>query len=429
MGEVDALYRIYLHNLLAKHEVSKEGGRIAKYLGDGVLATFNARTGTDHAVNAASALIRKLSAKNSKISTRVVVHLGDVHLWSYSKEKKDSWLDPQGISVDILFRLSKLTPASHIMVTEEAVGKSGIVVGEHHYRTVAVRGVDCSVRIAMLGKDKTAIRDPHLKYEIDLRNSRETWDPTLNQMVGHMLRKDWTALENLIKNLKLPLSEHQRALVLYYRALSKGGQGVVKPDWKAVEDANDLLKQAIQLSPENPNFHLNVGYLLLMKEVENENSRRPLSRQSRANIVLAQEFSRNALHLRYEEGDWRSSSVRKVLNNMAYCHYLIAKRGVGKERTIEKAKGLKICEEIEQIRKLIPTNHDFETLDTWGVLLGLYSQSPSTLQKAYDMLVESQRLRKQVGEPSHLVAQHQMEVLKQLAIVKAKTKVNGSNSS
>lgn len=414
-GEIAALNRIFLHNVLARQEIVKESGSLVKYLGDGVLASFNLKKGARQALNAASSLIRQLSSKKSKISTRVVIHRGDVFFWKWRKGKGETKLDPQGTSVDILFRLSKLTPDNHIMVSETVMGSgTGFSLGEKYWFSVNIRGAGAPIRVAIFDRNKTPLPNPELKYEIALRDRRATWGTTLEQLVAHTLGKEWSKLDYLVRNPGQPIQDdHLKALLLYFEAMSKGRQGIKMKNWKALAEANALLKQAIQLYPESPHFYLQSGYHLLMWEADEE-SNKPPSPQGLKQLRLAQEFSQNALHLFYEAGDWRSSSVRKVMNNIAYGHYLMALGSKGKARAIEKAEGLRICKEIDHIRKLVPTELDAETLDTWGVLLALDSREPTVLNKALGMLEDSQSLRRKVGERSPLVSHHYTEVLQRL---------------
>lgn len=118
---------VWLDRLVAFYETVKSNlpdGQI-KYLGDGVLAFFEAdKISSGELLEKAKDILIAINELNSTNSfpgdsalvVRIILNSGDVYMFNES--------DPQGTAVDKLFRMEKFVPDSHIGMTEEFILKA-----------------------------------------------------------------------------------------------------------------------------------------------------------------------------------------------------------------------------------------------------------------------------------------------------------------
>jgi class 3 adenylate cyclase len=98
---------------ISKQIVGDKGGRVVKFLGDGMLAEFSS---LDAAVNSAHALQHSFSTlkdvKESRVSLRVGVHLGDIVFGEDG--------DVYGSGVNVASRIESHAPLAGVVVSESA---------------------------------------------------------------------------------------------------------------------------------------------------------------------------------------------------------------------------------------------------------------------------------------------------------------------
>ena len=108
-----ALSMIKAFQRVSKKVVGDKGGRVVKFLGDGMLAEF---TSLDAAVNSAHALQNTFTdlkeVKESRVSLRVGVHLGDI---VFSEDG-----DVYGSGVNVASRIESHAPLAGVVVSDSA---------------------------------------------------------------------------------------------------------------------------------------------------------------------------------------------------------------------------------------------------------------------------------------------------------------------
>jgi class 3 adenylate cyclase len=108
-----ALSMIQAFQGISRKLVGEKGGRVVKFLGDGMLAEFSS---LDAAVNAAHALQNSFpyleEVKKSKVSLRVGVHLGDI---AFSEDG-----DVYGSGVNVASRIECHAPLAGVVVSDSA---------------------------------------------------------------------------------------------------------------------------------------------------------------------------------------------------------------------------------------------------------------------------------------------------------------------
>ena len=104
---------------LVTTHIEDQGGTIAKYIGDEVMAYFEGETSADIARNAAVLLIRsmeKLSdADTDWPKAKIAIDYGNVHFLEYVGHKIP---DPQGTTVDRCARIAAQTPGGGLLVSK-----------------------------------------------------------------------------------------------------------------------------------------------------------------------------------------------------------------------------------------------------------------------------------------------------------------------
>jgi class 3 adenylate cyclase len=125
------LAKVLQHNNLATECITKLGGTVVKFLGDGLLATFwfendsEGKLAAQRAIQASLQIIQQLKKLNTDqklkyphdISTRISVHVDKV--WPFKYSECSPILDPQGSTVDLAARILKLVPPNQIICTKE----------------------------------------------------------------------------------------------------------------------------------------------------------------------------------------------------------------------------------------------------------------------------------------------------------------------
>ena len=98
---------------ISKKLVGEKGGRVVKFLGDGMLAEFSS---LDSAVNAAHALQNSFphldEVKESHVSLRVGVHLGDIVFGEDG--------DVYGSGVNVASRIEEHAPLAGVVLSDSA---------------------------------------------------------------------------------------------------------------------------------------------------------------------------------------------------------------------------------------------------------------------------------------------------------------------
>ena len=131
----EAQIKIYAHNDLATKGVQGHGGRVIKYLGDGLMALFQEEKSDKNAICAAITIQNRFKDYNEgrkgldKIQSKIGINSGDIYLWDYIPEG-----DPQGTTVDVAARISDLAKPDQILCTaickEECSEERDIKFGE-----------------------------------------------------------------------------------------------------------------------------------------------------------------------------------------------------------------------------------------------------------------------------------------------------------
>ena len=122
------LAKTYVHNRVVTDCVENAGGRIVKFIGDGVMAVFQGNDCQLNALKTGIEIIKEIDNANHKhhwnvfpmaMSTRVGVHTGPVWMFKYDGEVSD----PQGNTVDIAARLVSLANPGQVVCTKECFEK------------------------------------------------------------------------------------------------------------------------------------------------------------------------------------------------------------------------------------------------------------------------------------------------------------------
>jgi class 3 adenylate cyclase len=129
-GPKEGLAKVYMHNKVASSAIKECSGRVVKYLGDGVMGMFAGEHAAKDAITAGLRIISNIHNTNEKfqwhfpsaMSTRVGVDWGDVWPLKYPEGPAE---DPQGTTVDIAARLTKIAGPQQLVCKEETYQRAG----------------------------------------------------------------------------------------------------------------------------------------------------------------------------------------------------------------------------------------------------------------------------------------------------------------
>lgn len=129
---VDSEVKIYQHNETVTQAVNRFGGKVVKYLGDGLMAVFEGHNAQINAIRAAVEVQKVFRKYNQtpklleidRILSKTGIASGDASFWELERQKEP---DPQGTIVDIAARLCDLAKPLQILcpvdVKSKCVGK------------------------------------------------------------------------------------------------------------------------------------------------------------------------------------------------------------------------------------------------------------------------------------------------------------------
>ena len=112
------------HNEVARISIGKFGGRVVKYMGDGVMGVFEGDACESSALQASLDIICQMGVANQKqgwndfpssMSTKIGIHSGPVWMFKYDNSPED----PQGTTVDIASRLASMSGPNRVLCTKD----------------------------------------------------------------------------------------------------------------------------------------------------------------------------------------------------------------------------------------------------------------------------------------------------------------------
>ena len=132
-GANEALMKAKTHNIIVSHEIMENGGKVVKWLGDGVMGVFSNDGHIWAGLRAALSAIKSLKKHNKDyykkksdsykhMLTRVGISSGPVQYLSVQAEEEGIVLtsdDPMGDCVDLAARLQSFAETSVILLDKE----------------------------------------------------------------------------------------------------------------------------------------------------------------------------------------------------------------------------------------------------------------------------------------------------------------------
>jgi|GEM_PF-2914453 len=128
--EMEWLAKTRLHNLVAEECVVQYGGRVVKFLGDGVMAEFEGTEHAQRAIQSGLAIIEAIETQNETrnhvgmkvLETAVGVASGKVFRFKFPQSKET---DPQGTIVDLASRLCGLAGPQQLVCSKTCFDDAG----------------------------------------------------------------------------------------------------------------------------------------------------------------------------------------------------------------------------------------------------------------------------------------------------------------
>ena len=172
-GDSDGLLKTYRHNTFVIAAVNQAGGKIVKFIGDEVMATFDQPDACDRALEAAleiqktiRAFNQQLSgAKDEAIASKIGVNYGLALMMQFPGNEAQ---DPQGRVVDAAARIVSLTKPNQILCSEFVkikLSKEFTLQGPHHR---AAKGILGGVDVYEVTQDGVATREPKFPRHSDV---------------------------------------------------------------------------------------------------------------------------------------------------------------------------------------------------------------------------------------------------------------------
>ena len=168
------MLKTYRHNTIVIAAVTQEGGKIVKFIGDEVMATFDEDDACDHALAAAleiqneiRLLNKKLSgAKDEEISSKIGINYGLALMIQFSGNEAQ---DPQGKVVDAAARIVSLAVPNQILCSESVniklSEKTFKLEGPHPRAAKGIRG---GLSVYEVIQEGIAPREPKFPRHTDI---------------------------------------------------------------------------------------------------------------------------------------------------------------------------------------------------------------------------------------------------------------------
>jgi class 3 adenylate cyclase len=149
-GDVQGLLKTYRHNEIVSAAVEKQRGRIVKFIGDEVMATFEGGDAASRAVTAALEIQRTIDLVNEsvtgdeKIASKIGINCGKALLINFPGHEE---ADPQGKVVDAAARIIGLCKGGQILCSEAVkfALSEKVKVSEPHSREA--KGIDSLLNV------------------------------------------------------------------------------------------------------------------------------------------------------------------------------------------------------------------------------------------------------------------------------------------
>jgi class 3 adenylate cyclase len=158
-GDVEGLLKTYRHNTIVIAAVTKAGGKVVKFIGDEVMATFDQHDACDHALEAAleiqdeiRALNKKLSgARDEEIFSKIGINYGLTLMIQFPGNDAQ---DPQGKIVDAAARIISLAKPNQILCSEFVnikLSKTFKLQGPHNRAAKGIKGASAYTKSCKTG--------------------------------------------------------------------------------------------------------------------------------------------------------------------------------------------------------------------------------------------------------------------------------------
>ena len=176
-SEREGLEKTALHNAVITDCILAGGGVVSKYLGDGVLATFEGQDGPCKCLNAAISCLAAISKANESqgwrdyergMSTKIGIDFGAIWKFRFPQATVD---DPQGSVVDLASRLAGLASPNQIVITDKAcqiavqrigTGIGGCTAPTSDVISRLVRGLKDPIALRAIGPNGKPVGDIYL---------------------------------------------------------------------------------------------------------------------------------------------------------------------------------------------------------------------------------------------------------------------------
>ena len=172
-GDSEGLLKTYRHNTIVIAAVAKAGGKVVKFIGDEVMATFDQEDACDHALEAALEIQKAIGkfnkglsgAKDEEIASKIGINYGLALMIQFPGNEAQ---DPQGKVVDAAARIVSLTKPNQILCSESVklrLSKTFEMQGPHHR---AAKGILGGINVYEVVQEGAVPREPKFPRHTDI---------------------------------------------------------------------------------------------------------------------------------------------------------------------------------------------------------------------------------------------------------------------